>query len=56
MSNNKRLLCTFLLGFILFNAFCIDVEENVDSFRAKINGTDKKMASFIVQIITEGLL
>ena len=37
MLTNKRLLCTFLIGLFLFNAFCIDVKENIDSFRARIN-------------------
>lgn len=37
MLTNKRFLCTILICFFLFNAFCIDVKENVDSFHARIN-------------------
>ena len=37
MLTNKRFLCTFLIGLILVNAFCIDAKENVDSIRVKIN-------------------
>lgn len=37
MLTNKRFLCTFLIGLFLFNAFCIDAQENVDSIRARIN-------------------
>ncbi len=37
MLTNKQFLCTILIGFFLFNASCIDIKENVDSFRTKIN-------------------
>ena len=37
MLTNKRFLCTIFIGFFLFSLFCIDVKENVESLRAKIN-------------------